>query len=274
LFKKAGKIGQAANCFEKQGEFATAAKLYEEVGLVGKAIECYEQGCDWEMLLHCLSRNKGAFKEEEKEALINRYVPVALNSLYRQFAEEGLDEENRGKLQEMKIRMKYQKNVAVIEEDEELLSDEEEDQMEYDEEKEEEEEKRVDEEGEQYLIDASEGEEEPEVVEEVEKEEKKKEEEGEVAQLDDFEHLSQYDPDDEFLQSSRSFSVIESILSRKSVSKTSEFSLVSKGPASVISMGQKTSVIESKRDLYAEDIVTQKIIYLVSLFSDEVQGHL
>ena len=31
---------------------------------------------------------------------------------------------------------------------------------------------------------------------------------------DSFDHLSQYDPDDEFLKSSRSFSIIESIVSK------------------------------------------------------------
>ena len=32
---------------------------------------------------------------------------------------------------------------------------------------------------------------------------------------DSFEHLSQYDPDDEFLKSNRSLSIIESIVARE-----------------------------------------------------------
>ena len=39
--------------------------------------------------------------------------------------------------------------------------------------------------------------------------------------------MSQYDPDDEFLRSNKSVSIIESILSKKSVSKTSDFSIIS-----------------------------------------------
>jgi hypothetical protein len=89
---------------------------------VSKAIECYEANGAWEQLLHCLHRNKDFFKHEERQALINKYVPVALNSLYKlysQSAEDGQDleiggeggednaEDNRGKMQEMKIRMKY-----------------------------------------------------------------------------------------------------------------------------------------------------------------------
>jgi hypothetical protein len=49
------------------------------------------------------------------------------------------------------------------------------------------------------------------------KEESKKEPEVLEVQ-DDFEHLSQYDPNDEFLTSSKSISIIESIMSKKSVS--------------------------------------------------------
>ena len=62
---------------------------------------------------------------------------------------------------------------------------------------------------------------------------------------DDFEHISQYDPDDEFLRSSRSVSIIESILSKKSISQTSEFSVIprrnEKKNGSIMSMGSSIS---------------------------------
>lgn len=105
--------------------------------MVTRAIECYESSASWEQLLHCLNRNKDFFKQEERQALVNKYVPVALNSLYKLYttAAEGQDddevggEENRGKMQEMKIRMKYQKKAAVdgvIAEEDEVSSAEEE----------------------------------------------------------------------------------------------------------------------------------------------------
>ena len=82
--------------------------------------------------MHCLHRNADFFKPEERAALINKYVPVALNSLYRLYTaggdddDEGGDEENRGKLQEMKIKMKYKQEAAVIAEEDEDSSSEEE----------------------------------------------------------------------------------------------------------------------------------------------------
>lgn len=105
-------------------EIKKASRLYEQANLITKAIECLESCGEWEQLLHCLHRNKEFFKQEERQSLINKYVPVALNSLYKLYSEEDedneLDEENRGKMQEMKIKLKYQKKVDVIaEEDDE-----------------------------------------------------------------------------------------------------------------------------------------------------------
>ena len=79
-------------------------------------------------------------------------------------------------------------------------------------------------------------------------------------------------------------SIIDSILSRKSISQTSDFSIVNAARASkvssIISMSSRgkshntIAFIESNRDIYAEDVITQKIIYYVSLFSDDVSSHL
>mmetsp|Transcript_18084 Transcript_18084/g.22602 ORF Transcript_18084/g.22602 Transcript_18084/m.22602 type:complete len:104 (-) Transcript_18084:4046-4357(-) len=60
---------------------------------------------------------------------------------------------------------------------------------------------------------------------------------------DSFEHLSQYDPDDEFLKSNRSLSIIESIIAKEgrigsssALSESSEFSIISsKNVKSVVS---------------------------------------
>ena len=113
------------------GQLTRAAQLYEEAHLITKSIECYESSQAWEQLLHCLHRNSDFFKPEERAALINKYVPVALNSLYRLYTsggddDEAGDEDNRGKLQEMKIKMKYKQEAAVIAEEDEASSSEEE----------------------------------------------------------------------------------------------------------------------------------------------------
>jgi len=89
--------------------------------------------------------------------------------------------------------------------------------------------------------------------------------------VDSFEHLSQYDPDDEFLQGKAS-SVIDSVLSgeyKKSSAGFSDYSMVEKSLAI-----DEVSRIETKRDIYAEDVIMSQIIYYVSLFSQEMLSSL
>ncbi len=117
LFEKVDCLGQAAECWLFDQQPLRAAKLFEKANLIAKAIDCYENAGAWEQLLNCLSKHKDYFKQEERESLVNKYVPVAINSMYRMYAEgaEGVeDEENKGKMQEMKIRLKYQKQVDMI----------------------------------------------------------------------------------------------------------------------------------------------------------------
>lgn len=128
IFEHLGQYGQAAECYMEINELKKAAKLYEKANIITKSIECYEASGEWEQLLHCLHRNKDFFKQEERQSLINKYVPVALNSLYKLYSQEDedneLDEENKGKMQEMKIKLKYQKKVDVIREEDEDNDDE------------------------------------------------------------------------------------------------------------------------------------------------------
>jgi hypothetical protein len=76
------------------------------------------------------------------------------------------------------------------------------------------------------------------------------------------------------LQSERSYSVIGSVISKDedALSVYSDFSLMSNSRVSEIRGG---NLLESEvRDVYIEDIVMQKIIYFISLFSEDVKEYL
>jgi hypothetical protein len=65
--------------------------------------------------------------------LVNKYVPIALNNLYKNMVMEGGNEQDKADIAEMKIKMKYEKDLDVIDEDEygnEILSDDEEEEQE------------------------------------------------------------------------------------------------------------------------------------------------
>lgn len=79
-------------------------------------------------------------------------------------------------------------------------------------------------------------------------------------------------------------------MSKKSISQTSDFSIISSAKSkklqSIISLSSANGAkggsykhngiafVESQRDVYQEDVITQKIVYYISLFSDEVSEHL
>ena len=107
-----------------------------------------------------------------------------------------------------------------------------------------------------------------------------------------FDHLSQYDLDDEFLQSNRSLSIIGSIIAREgrasnsAMSESSDFSIISSNKEkSLISSFlsdikgqamQQINFIQAQEDddTYVQDVLAQKIIYYLSLWSEEMRKQL
>ena len=83
MFKKLSQFAQAGECYFKVGKYNEAARMFEQSNMMPRAIQCYEITESWDQLLHSLSKSKDKFKEEERQSLVNKYVPVALNSLYR-----------------------------------------------------------------------------------------------------------------------------------------------------------------------------------------------
>ena len=78
----------------------------------------YEMSQDWESLLYCINNCKDQLKDEERQALVNKYIPLALNSLYQMLSSKSNISESK-KIQDMKIRMKYEKDTRqILEEDE------------------------------------------------------------------------------------------------------------------------------------------------------------
>ena len=293
LFEKIELYQQAAECHMMWSNFSKAAKMFEEWGLYLKSFEWFEYERDWEGLLLWLNRNKDKFKDYERDSLVSRYVPIALNSIYMSMGDKQFEEENRGKL----FEKKYMKQIEVIkenEDDSDYSDEEDEKKIEVKENKDNEEnnnekEMKGSSKNDQEIIiedtkKDNDSEEEIITSKDQQKETSKvsRNEENDDSSFDiisrnelnqNFEHLSNFDPEDEFLQSEKSFSVIGSMISKENdkLSEYSDFSVVS---SSRISQIKKDNVIETNRDVYLEDVAMQKIIYYISLFSNEVKYHL
>ena len=379
LFVKLGMVGQAAESFLQLGKLREAANLFSRAGLFANAFECYERLQDWDGLIQCLYRYKGKLEERERATYIERYFPIALNSVYHLYAELdpegaaqiGTTEENKGRVMQNRLRLKFQKSVSVIKE--EVSENEDEDASESEEEEEQKaaaQDERKD--SQSQPADAASGaaaQEESKArpadeaaeaqppsglvmidtgrpATESQPEEEKKEEshadgesfelievsddddgeenkQGEDPEIDygdpegttglpraghGFEVLSQIDPEDEFLKSENSYSLIEKLSSAKESSfdvlsaHSSEFSILSgtkmhellksvRSDQNSVSLASeiqgldaqsnasfagllnasKYSAVQYARDTYAEDIVIQKVIYYISLFKDDVR---
>ena len=86
MFLKLGNFGQAAECFQRIGSLRKAANLYAKAGLFANSFECYEQLEDWDGLIQCLNLYKDKFQIDERQAYIEKYFPIALNSVYQLYA--------------------------------------------------------------------------------------------------------------------------------------------------------------------------------------------
>lgn len=214
--------------------------------------------------------------------MINRYVPIALNSIYQTINERGFDEENKGK----ELHEKYiKKDIEIIREEGD--SDESEEETEELKETEVDATEQVEDIQQNHAQEIKQEEVEEEKIDTTQQKSSKLDEKSDLNESSlsafslisknelkqDFEHLSNFDPEDEFLQSEQSYSVIGSVISRDedALSEYSDFSIVSSSRVSQIKGG---NIIQSDRDLYVEDIAMQKIIYYISLFSEDVKKYM
>ena len=214
----------------------------------------------------------------ERETLVNRYVPNALNSIYHLMNEQHPEDQNKldkygQKVDEIKEESGVDSDDEDIE-DEKLVENKTTDDLvkkEGDTKQENDEEQIVTTKNELQENDDIEVDLDNKNFEDLDqssfsiisKEELKK----------NYDHLSNFDPDDEFLNSEQSFSVIGSVVSKDEeiLSEYSDFSIVSNSRLSNI---KNSNVIQTERDIYIEDIAMQKIIYYISFFSDDVKRYL
>jgi len=117
VFEKLKQYAQAGECLMQlntSDAMLRAAEMFQKGKLITRAIECYEQLGAWEQLLHCLHQNSGCFREDERQRLANRYIPIALNKLYLLLTNEEPElsalEKNKGAIQELKIKRKFENN--------------------------------------------------------------------------------------------------------------------------------------------------------------------
>jgi hypothetical protein len=69
---------------------------------------------DWDGLMLCLNKHKENFSQSDREALVDKYFPIALNSIYQIYADLDPssrayfgDDEKAGKIKQMQLKLKF-----------------------------------------------------------------------------------------------------------------------------------------------------------------------
>jgi hypothetical protein len=103
--------------------------LYSEGGMVSKAVDCYKKLKNWDAILQCVKTHEADFTQAQREALIKKYVPLALNSLYTLITQDTMvegDEEAEADAKEIVKDYDVKTMKSVIKEADEESEEEEE----------------------------------------------------------------------------------------------------------------------------------------------------
>jgi len=255
LLKEAGEAGFMLKQYEK------TADLFLRGGDFIRAFECFEMTRNYNKILEILE-NLTDLPPQQRKYYAQKYVPLALGSLTEQI--------------EFKSPLEKEKDQGVVEEEE---SENEEDdsvvekaiQPQVEEVKASDQEqvlakKDVSEVSFDIIEDPSQDKNTSTSVIEVHKFDSKQVSELSFEHVDNYEHLSQYDLQDEFLKS-ESGSIIDSINSQRK-----DKSMISSDYSAIdynYIMDNHYHLVKTRADIFIQDSVMEKIIKYVNMFSDD-----
>lgn len=81
LFEEMEAWGQCAEAYLACGNHQTAGDMFLRTGEYLRAIEAYKVIRNWEAVLDCIHRNSEEMSREERETLVKKYIPIALEDL-------------------------------------------------------------------------------------------------------------------------------------------------------------------------------------------------
>ena len=299
-FKAEGYLGQAGEAYLKMGKYIEAGKLYEQAKIPSNAIVAYDKAKDWGRILKCLYDFKDEFKEANREKLIKKYIQLELKAIYQEYesASNNTDASEKTQLQPIEERLAEQlssveesgkpveKTLKPVEEEEDAGQDisEEIDTSKATNPFEELNTSKQSEVSNPFEeINVSKTSEVTNPFEDLASEEKKPEEEEKNQDEDfslieestkkrniDLDHIEGLDPEDEWLKCETG-SIIDSVVSGEInlTNKDSDYSILDNAHAFVMN----ASLVNTKRDIFIEDMVMTKVINTISYFSSEVRTY-
>jgi hypothetical protein len=118
IFEDLNSWGQAAESYQSGGEYSKAGKLFEVTHEYSRAIDCYCVVREWDNILQCIHTHSSLMRPEEREILIKKYVPLALETLMPKVVKTEEHDLSHSRNYEDEMKPK-EYNFGQIEEDEE-----------------------------------------------------------------------------------------------------------------------------------------------------------
>ncbi|CAD8105849.1 unnamed protein product [Paramecium sonneborni] len=278
IFEKIGLLQRAAQCYFTGKQFQKASNLYEKLGLMNemaeseffahnyskaaqtfeilgdirRAINCYCLDQDWDNVIIILNKYKQEFSQQERLAFLNQFFPNYLQNLTLQIQEEAAQQNKCTQEQEEfnKQEKSFQSESFVIQnsilnesqnqEDSQLITT-------------------------SQIINQQINESSLEILNSAEKEQSESFQIENVSEQN-LDHLSIFDPEDEWLKQDQK-SLIKQMSSR--ISHQSQFSNIV-----LLNQPPQISLLKSKSNLLISNNILQQLIKKLQLFSNEFQKHL
>ena len=292
IFVELNLLKQAAQCFFSAGAYQRALEIYEKLELPReageacfmlkdyertaelflrggdfvRAIECFEKTKDYSKILDILENLKN-LPAQQRKYYAQKYVPLALQGLVETIgfesngkgSKEAIHESSEEEDVEKKIESQEKPNEAIQNNEsqkipEDIKPSQGVDDMSFD---------VIDKHGKENQSESS--------FIEIRRDDSKKNAsdlsfENVDDKVDNYEHLSQYDMQDEFLKSETG-SVMDSLdsLRKDKLAMSSDFSAIDFNYV----MNSQYHLVKTKADIFVQDSIMEKIIKYINMFSND-----
>ncbi|CAK94027.1 unnamed protein product (macronuclear) [Paramecium tetraurelia] len=279
IFEEIGLLPRAAQCYFTAKEFQKAQELYEQLGQINemaesaffaknyekaaqafeilgdlrRSIDCYCLSKEWDKVIMMLNKYKNEFSNSERQAFLNSFFPNYLQNLAQEIQIQGAEQiDCTQEFQEIN-----QEDKSVLNQSESFviqnsILDESENQQD----------SQV---GPRQIINQSKVESSQEILN-FEDNEQSQSFQIENESQQNMDHLSIFDPEDEWLKLDQK-SLIKSMSSK--ISHQSEFSNIV-----LLNQPAQVSLLTSKNNPSISNKILQELIQKFQLFSNEFKNHL
>ncbi|CAD8091856.1 unnamed protein product [Paramecium primaurelia] len=249
LYEKLGQINEMAESAYFAHNYQKAAQGFEILGDIRRSIDCYCLQKDWDNVIIMLNKYKQEFSQKERLAFLNQFFPNYLQNLAQQIQDKAIEQsdctqefqainqEDKSILNQSESFMIQNSIINKSEEDYQVINNQ--------------------------IINQSNNEQSLEIL--------NNEEQSQSFQIENesqqnMEHLSIFDPEDEWLKYDQK-QLIKSMSSK--ISHQSEFSNIV-----LLNQPPQITLLTSKNNIFISNQILQELIHKLQLFSNEFKNHL